>query len=98
MDFITNLPTCNGFNAIYTCVDRLTKFVRLTPCTLGEGELSAEQVAHLFFDSVVRMFGLPDEIVHDRDPRFTAEFWRNLWSVVGSRTVFSSAYHPQTDG
>ena len=41
---------------------------------MGEGELSAEQVATLFFNAVVRLFGLPDEVLHDRDPRFTADF------------------------
>ena len=88
---------------------------------MGKGELSAEHVAQLFFDSVVRVFGLPDEVLHDRDPRFTADFWRLLWDSLGSRrlsfqkvvsegcfrrlsfpgvkkAVFSSAYHPQTDG
>ena len=99
MDFITGLPLCGGkYNAIYTCVDRLTKFTRLTPCSLGAGELTAEAVAAMFFDSVVRQFGIPDTVVHDRDPRFTADFWRELWKLLGSRAVFSSAYHPQTDG
>ena len=65
---------------------------------LGEGELSAEQVAHLLFDDVVRIFGLPDEVLHGRDPHFTADFWDQLWDKLGSRAVFSSAYHPQTDG
>ena len=98
MDFITGLPTCgDGFNAILTCVDRLTKFTRLTPYSLGAGELSAAAVAKLFFDSVVRQFGLPDTVVHDHDPRFTADFWGEMWSLLGSRTLFSSAYHPQTD-
>ena len=65
---------------------------------MGEGELSAEHMAQLFFDSVVRVFGLPNEVLHDRDPRFTADFWRYLWDSLGSRAVFSTAYHPQTDG
>ena len=50
MDFITGFPACaNGFNAIFTCVDCLTKYTILTACTLGAGELSAKQVAQLFF-------------------------------------------------
>lgn len=36
MDFITGLPLSGGFNAIYTCVERLTKLVRITPCFVGE--------------------------------------------------------------
>ena len=43
MDFITGLPSCaNGCNAIFTCVDHLTKYTVLTACTLGAGELSAK--------------------------------------------------------
>ena len=60
-------------------------------------ELSAEQVAHLFFENVARTFGLPDEVLHDRDPHFTADFWCQLWDKLKSHAVFSSAYHPQTD-
>ena len=40
MDFITGLLLCaNGCNAIFTCVDRLTKYTVLTACNLGAGEL-----------------------------------------------------------
>ena len=77
-----------------TCIEGLFGFVRVIPCYMGAGELSAEQVATFFFNAVVRLFGLPDEVLHDRDPRFTADFWRHLWDSLGSRAVFSSAYHP----
>ena len=50
MDFITGLPSCaNSCNAIFTCVDCLTKYTVLTACNLGAGELSAKKVAQLFF-------------------------------------------------
>lgn len=75
MDFITNLPKSNGYNAIFTCVERLTKLIRITPCSMGEGGLRATEIARLFFDNVVRHFGVPKVIVSDRDPRFTGAFW-----------------------
>ena len=94
MDSITGLPSyANGCNAIFTFVDCLTKYTVLTAYTLGKGELSAKQVAQLLFQGVVRQFSLPDNIVYDRDPRFTAEFWSELWHILGSCAVFSSAYH-----
>ena len=50
MDFITGLLACaNGCNVIFTCVDCLTKYIVLTEFTLWAGELSATQVAQLFF-------------------------------------------------
>ena len=95
MDFITGLPPCaNGCNAIFTCVDCLTKYTVLNTYTLGAGELSTKEVAQLFFQGIVRQFGLPENVVHDRDPRFTAEFWTELWHTLGFRAIFSSAYHP----
>ena len=98
IDFMTNLPLCNGNNAVVTCIEGQPGYVHLIPNFMGEGELSAEQVTQLFFDSFVCAFGLPDEVVHDRDPRLTADFWRHLCSSLGSRAVFFSAYYPQTDG
>ena len=77
MDWITGLPPCGPlrYNAIYTVVNGTTKAVRLTACVLGAGEMSAEATAKLFFDGIVRHYGLPNEVLHDRDPPFTAEFW-----------------------
>lgn len=98
MDFITDLPPSQGFNGVYTCVDKLTKWVKLVPMTMGDGELSAAAVARLFFDHVVRTFGVPHAVLHDRDPRFTSSFWSELWKLLGSRVALSSAYHPESDG
>ena len=50
------------------CIERLFGFVRIVPCYMVERELSADQVAMLFFDLVVRLLDLPDEVLHDRDP------------------------------
>ena len=98
MDFIMHLPKYNRLNVMYTCIDHLSGLVCLTPCTHGPGEMSAAAVDKLFFHAVVRQFGLPDDIVHDRDARFTADLWRELWTTMVTKTLFSLAYHPQMDG
>ena len=56
--------------------------------------MSAEATAKLFFDGIVRHCGLPDEVLHDRNPPFTADFWTSLWKVLSSRAVLFSAYNP----
>ena len=95
MDFITSLPlTRAGYNAIMTCVDRLSKLTILIPCMMGDFALSVGEVAQLFFTHVAHRFGLPGEVVHDRDSQFTANFWRNLWALLGTRVHLSSAHHP----
>ena len=98
MDFITDLPRCSGFNGIYTCVDKLTTFVKLIPVSIRKGALSAPAVAHLFFKHAVQLFGIPCVVLHDRDAHFAAHFWRCLWELLGSRVALSLAYHPQSDG
>ena len=41
---------------------------------------------------------MPHYVIHDRDMRFTAAFWKALWSMMGMKMLFSSVYHPQMDG
>ncbi len=93
------MSTAHGtFNALLVMVDKFTKYTRLAPVFMGGGELTAQETARIFFDYVVRIFGVPDSVLSDRDSRFTAEFWRALWDILGTQVVLSSAYHPQTDG
>ena len=67
-----------GLHHVLTVIDFLTKFTYLIPCTMGEDKLSAAQVAKLQCENIVRFIGVPKELIHDRDPRFTAHLWREL--------------------
>jgi transposase InsO family protein len=96
MDFVTGLPKSKGgYDAILVVVDRLTKMVRLIPTHTS---VTAKQTAQLFLDEVFRQHGMPNELVTDRDPRFTGNFFRNLCDLMGVKQCLSTAYHPQTDG
>ena len=68
MGFIADLPLSRPFNGMFTMVDKLTKWVKLIPIDMGEGEFSISSVAHLFFDHVVHSFGVLHIVLHDRDP------------------------------
>jgi len=46
----------------------------------------------------VKLHGMPERIISDRDPRFTAHFWKAFWAGLGTTLSMSTAYHPQTDG
>ena len=70
----------------------MTHFI---PCTKST---NSSRVAKLYFDEIVKLYGLPQTIVSDRDVRFTSYFWKTLWHMVGTKLKFSTAYHPQTDG
>jgi hypothetical protein len=76
-------------------VDKLSKMVHLAPTVTT---VDAPSIADIFFNSVVRLHGMPSVIVSDRDGRFIAHFWRCLWSRLGTKLAMSSSFHPQTDG
>ena len=67
MDFITGLPDINGYNALLVCIDKFGKLCQLIPCRAGENELSAPDVTKLFSEHVVRLYGVPRVVLHDRD-------------------------------
>ena len=48
-------------------------------------------------DTIFCLPGLPRELVSDRDPRFTAEFWRSVFKTLGTRLQMSTSDHPETD-
>ena len=96
MDFITHLPeTPSGNSALYVVVDRLSKMVHLMPMS---DSASAEDVAQLYIDNVVRLHGCPREFISDRDSRFTGRFWKAFCEGLGIQGKMSTAFHPQTDG
>ncbi|GMF49715.1 unnamed protein product [Phytophthora fragariaefolia] len=60
--------------------------------------IDAEGTAALFLDCVFRQHGLPEEVVSDRDPRFTGKFWTSVFAVFGALLNMSTADHAQADG
>ena len=68
MDWITDLPPSHYHDAILVVADRLTKQAHFIPTTKS---MAAPAVAALILQHVVRVHGLPDTLVSDRDPVFT---------------------------
>ena len=95
VDFITKLPVVAGKNAILVVCDRLSKMTHFVATIEGT---SAEGLARLFWDNVWKLHGLPESVVLDRGPQFTAELTKELNKMLGIETKLLTAFHPQTDG
>jgi hypothetical protein len=65
---------------------------------MGDNESSARQCAKIFQHEYVRLHGVPETIISDRDSRFASEFWQGMMEAQGSHHQMSSAFRPNTDG
>jgi len=92
MDFVEGLPKVNDKNIILTVVDRFSKYAHFIP--LGH-PYTASSVARAFFTDIVRLHGMPESIVSDRDPVFTGHVWCDLFKMAGVKLRMSTAFHPR---
>lgn len=96
MDFMGAFPvSVRGNNEVIVWVDHLSKMVHIAPC---KDTTNAEDTAYLFFDNVFKLHGLPSTFLSDRDSRWTGRFWNSLIKLIGVNHLYSTAFHPQTDG
>jgi hypothetical protein len=64
MDFIEGLPLSTGHSVILVVVDRFTKYSHFFPL---KHPYSAASVAQVFLDNIVKLHGIPQSIISDRD-------------------------------
>jgi hypothetical protein len=96
LDFVFGLPKdSKNRTGILVFVDRFSKMVHLAAVP---SQVSAKETAHIFLEIVFKHHGLPSELVSDRDPRFTSQFWRSIFDKLGTKLTMSTAAHPETDG
>ncbi|MBW0576999.1 hypothetical protein O181_116714 [Austropuccinia psidii MF-1] len=97
MDWVTGIVPGGkeNYNAYPIIVYRFRNRMRCLPC---HKEDTAMNTALLFWNNIISTCAVPKIIISDRNPKFTSEFWTNLYDMLGTKLAFSTAYHPQTDG
>ena len=73
-------------------LSKITHFVATTEGTL------VEELARLFRDNIWKLHRLPESVVLDREPQFTAELTKELNKMLEIKIRLSTAFHLQTDG
>ncbi|QSS59511.1 hypothetical protein I7I51_08946 [Histoplasma capsulatum] len=99
MDFIEGLPDnkkgSQTYNAIVIFVDLFTKWAIIVPTS---SKLDAERLADIIVWKLAKNFGLPANIISDRDSLINSKFGSTLCYLLHVRRKLSTAFHPQTDG
>jgi hypothetical protein len=83
MEFVLGLPRIKrGGDSIFMVVDHFSKMSHFIPYQKSN---NASHVADLFFTEIVHLHGV------------LSYFWRTLWLKLGTKLLFSTTCHPQTD-
>ena len=88
IDF-AQLPPSDGYDSILVLVDRLTKIISLSPARIN---YTAADTAKQFYTKwYLRGYGLPKELVSDRDPRFISDVWQHFLETLGITNLMATA-------
>ena len=88
MDFVTHLPrTSRRHDTVWIIVEWLTKSAHFLAVQMN---FTLKEFCRLYIREIVRFHGVPVSIVSDRDPRFTAHFWKSFQKAMGTYLTMST--------
>ena len=95
MDILGPLPrTKHGNRFLLVIADRYSKVTKTVPLRT----VTALSVSRAFCDHWAYVYGPPVSLLTDNGPQFTAKFFQAVCAELGIQKVFTTAYHPQTNG
>jgi len=71
------------------------RFAKLTKC-VALRQITAMSVASAIIDAWVTAYGPPDRILSDQGPQFMSNFFIAVMKMLGTETIRTTAYHPET--
>jgi hypothetical protein len=96
MDYCAMPRSKTGKDCCLVLTDKLTKFVKLIPTTTN---VTAKETAKLLLQHwYCKGFGIPNQIISDRDPRFVSQLWTEFIHKLGITQTMATARHQQTNG
>jgi len=94
MDFIIGMPKVKGMGLVFVVVDW---FLKYTVFMSAPSTWTAEVVTNLLYRNAVKYFGLPEDIVSDRNSHFIGRFWTVLFRLLGSQLKLGSPTNKWSD-
>jgi hypothetical protein len=92
MDFVGPFPLADDLDYIWVVLCCLTLLVHLIPL---HTTTTAAQLVPLFMSHIVRLHGLPETIVSERDSKFMSQFWTKTHRPLGIKLMKSTTFHLQ---
>ena len=86
--------TLRGNRYIISITDILSKFV----IAKAVRDCSATTATNFLINEVIMKYGTPTCILTDNGTHFTAQMMNNLFQSLGTTHLYTTVYHPQTNG
>ena len=93
VDIVGPLPPSQGFQYLFTVVDRTTRWAE----AFSLKDTTAESCIQTLMGWISR-FGIPSHITSDRGSKFTSRLWLGIAKSLGYTLHHTTTYHPQTNG
>ena len=94
LDFITHLPKVGEIDSIFFLSS--TDFLNTSHPFQYLSYVLLKWQPQIFFK--MKLWGIPVNIVNDRDDQFTGTLWIELFKMFGFAFNITSSYHSKTDG
>ena len=86
--------TVNKNRYLFTFIDHLTKYTEAIPLTTMTGE----ECARAYVTNVIARHGARAKLLSDQCRNFTSTFFRETCKILGVKQLFTTAWHPSTNG
>lgn len=86
--------TPHGNKYVLVITDYYTRYVVAIPLP----NCTADTTALTLFNDFFCKFGIPNTILSDQGSHFSNHLMRNLQQLIGYHHIYSSTYHPQSNG
>ena len=95
IDLVGPLPvTSSGNRYLLTIQDRFSRYLKICPIS----DTSSLTVAKTLINEWIFQLGLFDTLLSDQGVQFKSDLFKTISGILGYKHIFSSTYHPQTNG
>jgi hypothetical protein len=94
LDIVGPLPTAQGnLKFTFVAVEYFTKWIEARAVST----VTSKTAQKFFWQNIVCRFGVPSELTVDNGKQFDSQDFRDFCFFIGTKPVFASVYHPQSN-